>query len=102
MSAGDRMREAERVVITVSGDQRCVEREKLLDRRVIVRPRESIECTRRLTDVGLFAGLSSGAVMAGAFKCARTIEDGTTATIVTMIATGGTAWHTARSKAAST
>jgi hypothetical protein len=27
------MREAERVVITVSGDQRCVEREKLLDRK---------------------------------------------------------------------
>jgi cysteine synthase B len=42
-----------------------------------------------LTDVGLFAGLSSGAVMAGAFKCARTIEDGTTATIVTMIADDG-------------
>ncbi len=63
--------------------------EKLLDRRVIVRPRESIEWTRRLTDVGLFAGLSSGAVMAGAFKCARTIEDGTTATIVTMIADDG-------------
>jgi cysteine synthase B len=63
--------------------------EKLLDRRVIVRPRESIEWTRRLTDVGLFAGLSSGAVMAGALKCAGTIEDGTTATIVTMIADDG-------------
>ena len=63
--------------------------EKLLDRRVIVRPRESIEWTRRLTDVGLFAGLSSGAVMAGAHKCAGTIEDGTTATIVTMIADDG-------------
>ena len=35
---------------------------ELLDRRLIVRPRESIEWTRRLTEVGVFAGISSGAV----------------------------------------
>jgi cysteine synthase len=63
--------------------------EKLLDRKVIVRPRESIEWTRRLTDVGLFAGLSSGAVVAGAVKCAATIDDAVSATIVTMIADDG-------------
>src|SRR6202521_4083695 len=39
---------------------------ELLDRRVVVRPRESIEWTRRFTEVGLFVGLSSGAIMAGA------------------------------------
>jgi len=34
----------------------------LLDGKRIVRPRESIECTRRLvTECGIFAGLSSGA-----------------------------------------
>lgn len=32
----------------------------LLDRKMIVRPRESIEWTRRLTEVGLFTGISSG------------------------------------------
>ncbi len=46
----------------------------LLDRRVVVRPRESIEWTRRFTEVGLFVGLSSGAIMAGAVKCANTIR----------------------------
>lgn len=63
--------------------------EKLLDRKVIVRPRESIEWTRRLTDVGLFAGLSSGAVVAGAVKCAATIDDDVAATIVATIADDG-------------
>lgn len=63
--------------------------EQLLDRRVIVRPRESIEWTRRLTEVGLFAGLSSGAVIAGAVKCANTLAEGEPATIVAMIADDG-------------
>jgi len=63
--------------------------EHLLDRKVIVRPRESIEWTRRLTDVGLFVGLSSGAAMAGAVKCAATIDDAASATIVTIIADDG-------------
>jgi cysteine synthase len=62
--------------------------EKLLDRKVIVRPRESIEWTRRLTEVGLFVGLSAGAAMAGAIKCAGTI-DHESATIVTIIADDG-------------
>ncbi len=37
----------------------------LLDGKRIVRPRESIEWTRRLTEVGIFAGISSGAILAG-------------------------------------
>jgi cysteine synthase B len=49
----------------------------LLDGKRIVRPRESIEWTRRLTDVGIFAGISSGAVLAGAAKLAGAIDRGT-------------------------
>src|SRR6202167_4486300 len=45
----------------------------LLDRKTVVRPRESIEWTRRLTDVGIFAGISTGAAVAGAIKCARSL-----------------------------
>ena len=41
---------------------------ELLDGKRIVRPRESIEWTRRLTEVGIFAGISSGAALAGAVK----------------------------------
>jgi cysteine synthase B len=63
--------------------------EELLDRKVIVRPRESIEWTRRLSELGLFVGISSGAAMAGAVKCALTIPDGETATIVVIIADDG-------------
>jgi cysteine synthase B len=48
----------------------------LLDRKRIVGPRESIEWTRRLADVGVFAGISSGAVMAGAARCASEIDEG--------------------------
>ena len=44
---------------------------ELLDRRLIVRPRESIEWTRRLTEVGVFAGISSGAIMAGGGEVRR-------------------------------
>jgi cysteine synthase B len=62
---------------------------ELLDRKVVVRPRESIEWTRRLTEVGLFAGISSGAIMAGAVKCANLIPDGETATIVTIVCDDG-------------
>ena len=54
----------------------------LLDRKMIVRPRESIEWTRRLTDVGVFAGISSGAIMAAAVKAAKLIDEGTLVTIV--------------------
>ena len=56
----------------------------LLDRRVVVRPKESIEWTRRMTELGLFVGISSGAIMAGAIKCAKQIPEGEKATIVTI------------------
>jgi cysteine synthase len=59
---------------------------ELLDRNLIVRPRESIEWTRRLLDVGVFAGISSGAAMAAAAKSAAEIDDGV---IVTLLADGG-------------
>ena len=59
---------------------------ELLDRKKVVRPRESIEWTRRLTEVGVFAGISSGAVMAGAVKCADEIDEGV---IVLVLADGG-------------
>ncbi len=62
---------------------------ELLDRKVVVRPRESIEWTRRLMEVGLFTGLSSGAIMAGAVKCALSLPEGQSATIVTIVCDEG-------------
>jgi cysteine synthase B len=59
---------------------------EMLNRRLIVRPRESIEWTRRLTEVGVFAGISSGAIMSGAIKCANEIDEGV---IVTVVCDGG-------------
>lgn len=59
---------------------------ELLDRKMIVRPLESIEWTRRLTEVGLFTGISSGAIVAGAVKCASQIDEGV---IVTIACDGG-------------
>lgn len=61
----------------------------LLDRKVVVRPKESIEWTRRMTDVGLFVGISSGAIMAGAVKCALSVPEDETATIVTIVCDDG-------------
>jgi cysteine synthase B len=58
----------------------------LLDRKKIVGPRESILATRRLLDVGLFAGISSGAAVAGAIKCAEDIDEGV---VVVVVADGG-------------
>ena len=55
---------------------------ELLDRKQVVRPRESIEWTRRLTEVGVFAGISSGAVMQGAVRCAEEIDEGVVALIL--------------------
>jgi [CysO sulfur-carrier protein]-thiocarboxylate-dependent cysteine synthase len=56
---------------------------EVLDRKFIVRPRESIEWTRRLLDeCGIFAGISSGAVMAGAAKMAATLDEGTIVALV--------------------
>jgi [CysO sulfur-carrier protein]-thiocarboxylate-dependent cysteine synthase len=55
----------------------------LLDRKRVVRPRESIEWVRRLVnECGVFAGLSSGAALAGAAKVAAEIEHGTVLFIV--------------------
>jgi [CysO sulfur-carrier protein]-thiocarboxylate-dependent cysteine synthase len=62
---------------------------ELLDRKTVVRPRESIEWTRRLTEVGIFAGISSGAALAGAIKCANSLPEGEAASIVVVSADGG-------------
>ena len=62
---------------------------ELLDRKVVVRPKESIEWTRRMTEVGLFVGISSGAIMSGAVKCASLIADDQEATIVTIVCDDG-------------
>jgi cysteine synthase B len=59
---------------------------ELLDRKTIVGPRASVEWTRRLASVGVFAGISSGAAMAGAAKCAESIDSGV---IVVVSADGG-------------
>jgi cysteine synthase B len=58
----------------------------LLDRKRIVRPRESIEWTRRLGEVGVFSGISGGAALAGAAKVAGEIASGT---IVVILADAG-------------
>jgi [CysO sulfur-carrier protein]-thiocarboxylate-dependent cysteine synthase len=60
--------------------------DQLLDRKMIVRSRESIEWTRRLTDVGIFAGLSAGSAVAAAVKGAAHLDE---AVIVALIADGG-------------
>jgi [CysO sulfur-carrier protein]-thiocarboxylate-dependent cysteine synthase len=62
---------------------------ELLDRKTVVRPRESIEWTRRLADVGVFAGISTGAAVAGAVKCAASLGAGEEASIVVVSADGG-------------
>ena len=59
---------------------------ELLDRKTIISPRESIEWTRRLTDVGIFSGISTGAALAGAARCASTLDQGV---IVVVSADGG-------------
>ncbi len=66
----------------------------LLDRKRVVRPRESIEWTRRLvSECGVFAGLSAGAALAGAAKIAAEIPSGprsaVAATIVFVVSDGG-------------
>ena len=58
----------------------------LLDRKRVVRPRESLEWTRALVREGVFAGISSGAALAGAVKVASEIESGT---IVFIVCDGG-------------
>ncbi len=59
----------------------------VLDRKLIVRSRESIEWLRRLLDdCGVFAGISSGAAVAGAVKAAAELDSGT---IVALLPDGG-------------
>jgi cysteine synthase len=59
----------------------------LLDRKRVVRPRESLEWTRRLvSECGVFAGISSGAALAGAAKVATEITEGV---IVFIVSDGG-------------
>jgi cysteine synthase B len=60
---------------------------ELLDRKRVVRPRESIEWVRRLVnECGIFAGLSAGAALAGAAKIASEIDEGV---IVFVVSDGG-------------
>jgi cysteine synthase B len=59
---------------------------ELLDRKIVIGPRESIEWTRQLLDQGLFVGISSGCAMAGAVRCASQIDKGV---IVLVSADGG-------------
>jgi cysteine synthase len=61
----------------------------LLDGKRIVRPRESLEWTRRLTEVGIFSGISAGAALAGAARTAERIPAGETATIVFIVSDSG-------------
>lgn len=59
----------------------------ILDRKRVVRPRESLEWTRRLVrEAGIFAGISSGAGLAGAAKVAAEIDEGV---IVFVVSDGG-------------
>ncbi len=55
---------------------------ELLDGKSIVRPVESLEWTRKLVGAGVFAGISSGAAMAGAAKQAARIDSGTIVFVV--------------------
>jgi cysteine synthase len=58
----------------------------LLDRKTVINARQSIEWSRRLVDVGVFAGVSTGAALAGAARCAASVESGV---IVVVSADGG-------------
>ena len=59
----------------------------LLDGKRIVRPVESLTWTRRLVnEAGIFAGISSGAALAGAAKVAERIDEGV---IVFVVCDGG-------------
>ena len=60
---------------------------EVLDRRMMVQTRDSIETNRRLLEeCGVFSGISSGAAVAGAIKIATTMDAGT---IVTLLPDGG-------------
>jgi cysteine synthase B len=59
---------------------------ELLDRKMIVRARESIEWVRRMTDVGIFSGISGGSAVAACVKGAEQLDDGV---MVALIADSG-------------
>ena len=60
---------------------------ELLDGKRIVRPMESLVYTRRLAhEAGIFAGISSGAALAGAVRVAERIDEGV---IVLIVCDGG-------------
>ncbi len=62
----------------------------LLDGKRIVRPRESVTWTRRLAaECGIFAGVSTGAAVAGAVKVAERLDPDEDATIVVISPDGG-------------
>ncbi len=54
---------------------------ELLDRKAVIGPRDSIWWTRRLAEVGIFCGISSGCAMAGAVRCALAIGEGVIVTV---------------------
>lgn len=55
----------------------------LLDRKMIVRPKDSIAATRRLVgEAGVFAGISAGAALAGALKAASRLDEGVIVIVV--------------------
>lgn len=61
--------------------------DQLLDGKRIVRPRESIEWTRRLAEeAGIFTGISTGAALAGAARVAERVDEGA---VVVVSADGG-------------
>lgn len=63
---------------------------ELLDGKRIVRPRDSLEGTRRLAnEAGIFAGISSGAALAGALRQAERTPDDQEAVIVFVVCDGG-------------
>ncbi|MGH9044634.1 MAG: PLP-dependent cysteine synthase family protein [Acidimicrobiales bacterium] len=63
---------------------------ELLSRKTVVRARESLEATRRLlSEAGLFVGISTGAALAGAIRCAKQIPQGESAVIVIISADDG-------------
>ena len=62
----------------------------LLNRKTVVRARESLEATRRLlAEAGLFVGISTGAALAGAIRCANQIPAGESAVVVIISADDG-------------
>jgi len=76
----------------------------LLNRKTVVRARESLEATRRLLDeAGLFVGISTGAALAGAIRCANQIPTGQSAVVVIISpTTGGSTCRRARGPTIST